>query len=36
MCWNMEKYVIIIVGARRWEGTEGKKNDLTGQKRVNC
>lgn len=21
MCWNMEKYVIIVVGARRWGGT---------------
>lgn len=20
MCWDMEKYIIIIVGARRWEG----------------
>lgn len=35
MCWNMEKYVIIIVGARRWGGT-GKKTSLTGQKCVNC
>lgn len=35
MCWNIEKYVLIVVGARRWEGT-GEKTYLTGQKRVNC
>lgn len=32
MCWNMEWYVIIIVGARRWGGIGEKKNILDWSK----